>query len=346
MDTYRAVWTREDRSRPSTNSQTMALPDIAALAPFFFKERFARHYSNIRDLFQACTKPGLLAVAIDHAGFAGASFLEACPDRITTSVIGRHAKADLFLDDDPALSLRHLMVIIHPNHPPDDLRFRLIDLRTSVAFSDEQGRRLEALEAESPVFVSCGRYGIYFFPTDGSPWPEDAEDGWACIPERVFLDDLAAGRRGQRPQAPPRRNPAHTMWRAGGLRPSIALPGPAFAHHRMVDEDEDPLGELRIECERGKAAILLGSKAARRGMLLGRYPRCDNSSLHVLSSDHVSRVHLLVIELCGTLYAIDAASSFGVLHNGAPARTVPLRYGTELALSNAAVARVRWCPVN
>jgi hypothetical protein len=79
---------------------------------------------------------------------------------------------------------------------------------------------------------------------------------------------------------------------------------------------------------------------------LGRYARCDSSDL--MADVAVSRTHLLLISIEGTLYAIDTASTGGSyvvrgerLHEF---RELALT-GTgdvELALVDERV-RVRWC---
>jgi len=351
LDTDRAAWLRGmgRRRHDAHNKGTVALSEVTALAPaVLFQERFKRHYDDIRELVHGCSGPGLLAMAIDHQGPVAAAYVGARSDRITTLVVGRHSKADLWLEEDPSLSLRQMIVLLHPHRASADLRFRVIDLNTAVAFSDERGRRLRAFEAESPVFVSCARYGIYLFPTDGSlAWPEDAESGWACIPDRVLLDDRV-DRPVLRPQHVPGARRAGTLWldRQLGRSTMVALERALLARRSMVERGEEPLGVLELECEGRRAAILLGAAAARRGVLLGREPRCDGEALDVLRCDRVSRVHLLIIEVAGALYAVDAASSYGLWRGAEPVRAVPLRHGTELALSGPGVARLRWREVN
>ena len=54
----------------------------------------------------------------------------------------------------------------------------------------------------------------------------------------------------------------------------------------------------------------------------------------------ISRVHLLIIEIAGVLYAIDTASSNGVFDHDARERTSRLEPGTSLSLGD--VATVEW----
>jgi hypothetical protein len=314
-----------------------------------FEELFLRHYEHIREICDTYDKQGIAAIAVDSNGVAGSVCLSAKPDRINAAIVGRHGMTDLYLDGDPSLSLRHMVVLLHPGQPDCDVRFRLLDLRTAVAFKDERDRRLEALEAEGPVFIRCGAYAIFLFPTgDEIPWPDRGHEGWDCIPERVYLDD--------EPAEPDRweRRRLRSRWQlAGGSeageRRGITrvqtFRGPVLAHRRLLEDGEEPLGELRIRSETGTTSISIGRRAAREGVLLGRYDRCDNEGLPVLENVSISRVHTLVVEIAGRLYAVDTASTNGAFADGKEFKVLPLEYDQELVMGEN-LATVRWCVVN
>jgi hypothetical protein len=256
---------------------------------------------------------------------------------------------DLFLDSDPFLSLRHLAIILYPWEGRGDLRYRVMDLRTSSAFSDEHGRRLEAVEVEGPLFVRCGEHALFFLPTsdEEEPWPANPEQGWACIPERVYLDDTAA-----EPDRWERRR-LRARWRGGDApeqqesepgRPRTVVQsvrGPARAHRKLLAEGERPVGELEVSSEAGDFLLTLGPAAAHEGILLGRYERCDTEGLPVLTDPRISRVHLLLVQLRGRLYAVDAASSNGVWLDGEEVRAAEVPDGRTLVLGDR-LARVCW----
>ena len=84
--------------------------------------------------------------------------------------------------------------------------------------------------------------------------------------------------------------------------------------------------------------MAVGRRALRAGILLGRSDRCDGDVL--LSDPYVSRVHLLIVELAGRLYAIDTASKNGVFDRGSGERVRLLEAGSKLSLS--ALASVEW----
>jgi hypothetical protein len=125
-----------------------------------------------------------------------------------------------------------------------------------------------------------------------------------------------------------------------------AIRGPVRADDGLLREGEAEIGTLRIATDAGVRRVRVGRDAAERGILLGRYARCDSSDL--LSDIGVSRTHLLVILVEGTLYGIDTASTCGsyVVRDE---RLVEFRelaltgaQDVELALVDERV-RIRWC---
>jgi hypothetical protein len=338
---------RED----AINAVTQIVEPEASLDDLSFEELFRRNYDAIRSVCEGFDQPGLALIAVDATGVTASACVAAKPDRINIAVVGRHGMADLFLEGDSSLSLRHLAVILHPRPAADDVRFRILDLRTALAFVDENGRRLEALEAEGPVFVRCGKHPVFFLPTgDETPWPDDPDAGWECIPDRVYFDE--------EPAEPDRweRRRLRARWQGADERPRKSrrgagttrvqtFRGPVLAHRRLVADDEEPLGELRIHSDAGTTGIAIGRQAAREGVLFGRYDRCDNEGLPVLTHISISRVHVLVIEIAGQLYAIDTASTNGLFADSEEVRLLPLEYDQRLVLGDN-LASVRWCVLN
>jgi hypothetical protein len=264
-------------------------------------------------------------------------------DGINPVIVGRHSTAEVFLPWDPGLSLRHLAVILEgPADGPG--RFRVLDLRTSTAFADEEGRRLQALESAGPTLVDCASYAVLLFPTAASdePWPDDAESGWTRVPGRVYLDSTSAD-----PEWWSRPGGVITrpvgVWGENSASTSsvVTFPGPVFLSPEPV-EDGPARGEIRVSSPRGTGSLLLHPEAARRGALLGRYRRCDGAGLPGLSSEALSRVHLLVMEAEGALWAIDTASKNGTWEGDRRLRRARLDPGRRLRL--ATDVTVEWCP--
>jgi hypothetical protein len=313
-----------------------------------FRELFVRHYDAIRLWCEKERRAGVAVLALDSDGVASAVFLAFPPHAVATAIVGRHTRADLRLEGDPSVSLRHLALLLFPrSNPSHRSRYRLVDLRTASGFFDERGKRLRAIEADGPAFVRVGRYALLLFSRSDSepPWPEDAEEGWSRIPDRLYLDEVEAEERSKDWERESDR-----AWDVDALPALKAAPtlvhsvaGPEMAVHELelVAEGDTALGELRIASTRGLATVVLGKRAASAGVLLGRSRRCDAG--RVLSDRGISRVHLLVIEIAGALYAVDTASSNGVFLEGAKARAVPLEGSGTFRLGD--LAAVSWHPL-
>ncbi len=344
----RGVWLRPGARRSeAVNSNTISHSAmIDPIGPWVYQERFMGQFREIRELVERCPRPGVALVAVDHDGVAASGFLAARPHEITAGVVGRHSVADFFLQGDEALSLRHLMLIVHPAGPLREPRLRLLDLRTSAAFRDEHGRHLQGLESEGHALVSAGRYTLFCFAlSHDDHWPDDARAAWDCLPERIYFQDAPAepdrwARKQHRPRRRASARGAVRDRRCSTLMESI--PGPSLAcDGGMVSPDELPLGELHITEQRGSGRLPLGAAALRRGVLIGRSLRCDGAGLPVLQSPCISRVHLLLILLHGVVYAVDVASMHGMRRGGERVKLCRLQGGETVVLGDG-LAELRW----
>lgn len=305
-----------------------------------FETLFVRHFDKLRALRAAHPEPGLALVAIGLGGALETAWLEARPGRVAVATVGRHERADLHVGPDPGLSLRQLVVILEPLRGSwTDLRYRLIDLRTHAGLVDERGRRLQALQSEGPAFVRCGSCAVLCLPTgDDLPWPESARDAWRCLPERVYFDDVPAESR---------RVPSRPQGLARIETTIRTHAGPTASESELLGFDERPVAQLRLQrasaADRRQHTVRLpGASALRRGVLLGRYARCDVTQAgHALDDPMISRVHLLILDVGGETYAIDTASTYGTSSRGEHVRAARLELGAELALAEGAVT-LRW----
>jgi hypothetical protein len=346
MNESRIFWRESGPDSDPQNEKTVFLPAPEALPArpeLPIRELFAKHYEKIREWLVKGDRPGVALVAMDYDAVRGAAFLASKPDVISTAIIGRHSQADLRLAGDPSLSLRHLALLVYPRlSGRSGARYRLLDLRSAIGFVDERGKRLRALEANGPAFVRCGRYSVLFFPATEAEnsWPDDPEEAWNQIPDRLFLDEVETEERSREWEKEHDR-----AWEVEAL-PSLEEPptlvhhlaGPQMAVKELVDEGEPPLGEIRVTSSWGEATIVIGQRAARAGVLLGRSRRCDAG--RVLSDRTVSRVHLLVIEIAEKLFAIDTASYNGVWDDKEQERATLLEIDRPLLLGE--VATVAW----
>jgi len=308
-----------------------------------FRDVFIRHYDSIRSGCDALSGAGVVVTVIGPSGFEGSAALAAKPDGINVITIGRHGHADLFLPQEPTMSLRQGAVIVYPHADGEAVRFRVLDLRAAQPFEDERGRQFEALEARWPVFLRAGAYSFFVFPRGpgATSWAESPESAWEEMPERVYVDEAVIGTRGGGDE--PRFVPRSPERAALDAATTLVLPlrGPVFEHEKLRQDGETPRGRLVVATAEREMTLVLGETAVARGVLLGRYERCDGSGFGILSHLAISRVHAIVIEIAGQLYAIDAGSTNGLWVAGERVRMARLVPGMQVGLSGR-IATLEW----
>lgn len=343
----RAIWSRYEPLRDdASNDATIALSvrvggSPPALVEEPFDSLFRRHYPTLRRLLSAHAGPGLAFLVCSAERLEASAWYAARPDATHALIVGRHNQADVFLPSDPRLSLRHLALLLHRAEGPSAPRFRVCDLRTPLAFADEQGHPLQAVEAAGPLLLRCASFAVLLFPTETGreTWPEDPDEAWARVPPRAYAEASPAepGRwlaRARLTVDPPAPAPSDSTL-------ALTFPGPMLPS-ATPDEAGPARGEVYVSSPRGRARLRIGMREARQGVLLGRYQRCDGGGLPLLDDASLSRVHLLLIELDGTLYAIDTASKNGSWCGTRRIEAEPLHPG--IALTLARDVQVEWRP--
>ncbi len=343
----RSIWSRYDALRDgASNGGTAVLDsplDEAPSATFVepFEALFHRHFKTLHHLLTAHTRPGLALLVCSANRLEASGWYPAQQDTIRPLVLGRHAEAGVFLPHDPRLSLRHLALLLHRTDGTSAPRFRVCDLRTALAFTGEDGRPLQAVESAAPQLLRCASFAILLFPTGApaDPWPEDPDAAWQQVPPRVYVEASSAepdrwlARQRLEPDSPPP---------SSGDTLALTFPGP-IRPSASTDDDKGPArGEISIRSPRGHARLRLGIPEARQGVLLGRYERCDGGGLPLLDDASLSRVHLLLIELDGGLYAVDTASKNGSWFGSQRIEALRLQTGSMLTLARD--VQVEWRP--
>lgn len=318
---------------PGDNAGTVfRVPDEPR--PIDARAVFVRHWSLLRAAVLRHSRQGVLLIPI-HAelGPVGELWLEASLDHTRSATLGRHSQCDLVLPGE-STALRQLMVMVRAVDLRE-ARVRVIDLQSGVPLVDEAGRSLAAVTADAPLFLRSQDVTLVALRTpEPGGWPDDPELAYRTLPERVFVDDrphLVRTPRGpQLAHLGPAQGPAATYVRS--------MIGPLSLTDQLCRRGATPVGLLSVRTPTSELNHQLDAHALDRGVLIGRYERCQLD----LGTDlpGLSRVHLLLVKDGDQVLAIDTASTNGTHHDGHAVRALALPDRAQLTLDSSVV--VTW----
>ncbi len=279
-------------------------------------------FTRVATRLHAPERPGYQVFAV---GGPRLTSLHLPPLRSAFAVVGRHTACDISLDDDPAVSLRHLLLRVVTLRS-GALALRVIDLATRSGFQTHDGITHVAVVAEGPFAFRLGRSAIFAIP-------------WGVEVEAV-LPPASPSLSGPVPHmlpAHPYREAGRAPWRS---RVSVVPPPSSFVCTSGGERGERVLtvrhGDARVEVRRSLASL-------SSGVLLGRYPRCDTDA-RSLMGHQISRVHALLLHEAGQDLVFDLASTNGLWWHGVRVREVALRDGdrVRLAARGSDSVSLRW----
>lgn len=261
------------------------------------------------------------------------------PNRATTItpgdsiIIGRHSQCDLQLNH-KNVALRQLAVHVGRNSTGTAPLIRLWDLHTGKTLLSEDGKKIEALSSNGPVFLSLGRYHLAIIPLGQIPrtMPASTSDAWATLPQRATISALGEGSR--QTLLPERFGGPSTTSSITLLPSSIGLRDiertPVALNSRVAT--------LYLHSEEMRLTFHVGHEHLERGILIGRYGRCLGAGF----DRSVSRVHLLLTTVDGEVIAIDSASTVGSRISSLRIKSLHLNSETKIYLSKKSY--LRWKP--
>jgi hypothetical protein len=285
-------------------------------------------------------RPGLLIVAVSSHGEVAAKLWLAATHELRATTLGRHTGTELYVPGE-GISLRHLIILVRAIDAR--IHYRVLDLRTDEGFLHEDGRCFRALSSDGPMVLGVGGYQLLFLPTGiGALWDREAKDPWTTLPPRLFVPDEAGGAPpvAYRPSVGDRRVNEAGIW-GRGRGTNIVVQAPVVESSvlaKLLDGGEVPSGMLLIQAGLAEARVPIGPSALTRGVLLGRYDRCDSSDL--LGSNSISRVHALLIRDGDQLFIADTGSTNGTLRADVAIRLEPLQSGVAYDLGGS--AKLKW----
>ncbi len=311
-----------------------ALDEPADLCPPLGpKVAFIAAYARMAELARHLPSRGFVAIAVDSIGRVTGSAVVGDRERL---IVGRHTECDLRLDH-ASISLRQLAVFLR--YGAEGTVLHVWDLATGTPFRTEEGTPEHALVSTGPLYVAIGRYAIWFVPLGGPwAWPPSAEAAFEALPGRTFVRSAGAPspRHGERAAAPagyraPARPEDHRGLRTlvSGVEPPVAL---------EEDEPKIPFAVLALETASARRKYTVCFERLARGILLGRYGRCD---LLLESPEHrISRVHALLVRLGDETWILDTASTNGIRRGQEMITARALDDRDQLELSDE--LRVEW----
>ncbi|HEY6177114.1 MAG TPA: hypothetical protein VIX73_21805, partial [Kofleriaceae bacterium] len=298
-----------DQIRGSGNNNVTCLqPSVTSKPRRAFRELFVSAYPGFATHCREVNEPGVALVAVDESTGRpmGLVRLLARVQRHVAAIIGRHDECDLYLNAHARLALRHLAIVLDPVQdwrPGANVRYRVLDLRTTDGFADENDRSLRGLRCEGPGLLRCGGYALFIMPLgDPTDWPSDAHDAWAFLPERVYFDELEKSPLGsvrRAPRAPQLPSLSNAITHRSLI---IRTHGPRDTTDGLI-ESGDIAGTLELIGPRSRGTIRIGHDELCDGVLIGRYARCSNAQL--ADDPSLSRVHALLIQIDDAILTID-----------------------------------------
>ena len=305
---------RDESSSENVGTRIATTVRVARLTPrMAFFEAF--------EALQPYLRAGDAEVAVVSVDPAGLVHLVTLQDGESLTV-GRHTACSLQLKAESA-PLRHLVALATRDPANGQATVRLWDLNTQQPFLLEDGRVASAVVAHGLLYASVGDMVLLFVPLQrpgGQPWPRTAEEAWLAMPKREIVDVQAV-----EPERPARLveddgRSWHSQVRM--VRPLLLL--------EDQERPEEAWGELRLRTKSASTPCLLSASRLSRGVLLGRYKRCQ----FALDDENISRVHLLLVRIGGEVWALDTASTNGLTLDGEEVHAVRLRDGDVLTLTS------------
>ncbi|MEO8700760.1 MAG: FHA domain-containing protein [Kofleriaceae bacterium] len=349
------LWANQARGLKQNHATVMRATANPFASVRGLRDLFLGAYGKFADRCREVEEPGLAVIAVEErtGRAAGLVRLLARVERHVGAIIGRHDECDLYLTTNDRLALRHLAVLLDPvkswKAGDKAVQFRILDLRTNDGFVDESGRQLRGLRCEGPAVLRCAGHALFALPLgDPTDWPASAADAWACLPERVYFDEVDHFAQGSLPRMAAIREPIRQSEIAGLADPRRSIitrtHGPRDSSVGAL-QTGDLAGTLELIGPSFRETIRIDHDSLKDGVLLGRYARCDGAG-GLADDTSLSRVHALLIHIEDALLVVDTASSNGIWENGErPRSRVFALDGSspdEILLGKTTRARWRW----
>lgn len=258
------------------------------------EERVHAALPAFRDAVAKVRVSGIVAALVDrHGRLANVASRAFGEDAVTTLVVGRHSHCDLRAEV-KELSLRHVAVVCSAAEPS---YAKVFDLRSQATTASQHGHVLDAAVVALPCALQLGG-SLLMLAAAGSTIAK-LRTGFAPIvaegegtPFLFRLEDFAV-----RPSAPLTFRPAPLIVGSElGREPTSEITCTGVLERVREHWFRPRLSELA------------------RGVLVGRYARCEAPAGGDEWNGTLSRVHALLFATESGTYVCDLGSTFGVRH--------------------------------
>jgi pSer/pThr/pTyr-binding forkhead associated (FHA) protein len=290
----------------------------------------------------ATPAPAVVGYRIFWAREGACGCLDAPAEKGRQIIIGRHDHCDLVLDDEHAVSLRHVLVRVTALDDGFPV-LHVLDLQTTSGFELSDGSKQRCVVGTGPIVFRIGRHSIVALPNGMKLDPEIPPPLVECADANPYSV------RAERVELAPLPRGGARVTRITVIPSSVQLSELPSAPRRALAGEAAASSadryELLITGGPKRAAIRLSAEDLERGVLLGRADKCVDAGLRevLTTTDQVSRVHALVIREESGVFLYDTGSSNGTFAEGARVRCVALSdEGTEVALAGRGGVKLRW----
>lgn len=304
----------------------------------FFPLGFSLAVSNHKAALRRCKDGFAVLAAAPRTGETTARIIDhVSPGEIRTLSVGRHDHADIIIEQDPSLSLRHALVILSRDAKGDPF-VRVIDLRSVFGVKSPDDTRHLSLAANGPVALRLADTALFILPMctlseeertrlpvttfDALVWPQASPFVPTVEPE-IQLERLS-------------RSTSETT----SISMITAFPSEG-GMKRPVDSEA---GRLKLTTGSHTYRFAVDPQLLRAGLLVGRYDRCDINADNIEMPENVSRVHALLISLDARAYIIDTGSSNGIVLDDAFHKALLLPEDRPVTLELGEEMTLKWTP--
>lgn len=286
MDATRIINLKEQAQQQGRNNdQTVMLPNFS-IEKIPFESLFYRNHTKIKSFIPNAS--GLCVFVFSNYSLVGQAFVASKENIANSLILGRHNQSEVFLANDPNLSLRHLVFIVHRRG--SGVKFQILDLHSTSGFKNELDQPCRSITANGPTFIRLNHYHIMCFPIPSTALKDDDPiRTWNNLPKRQHSDHNI-------------EVPDDESLIVSHAPPEPLKDGPT----------KHPIAKLELFFGQNHVCQPLKSESLKRGIIIGRHDKCEKIFQPFLLHPYISRIHFLLIEIEDEYYIIDTASTNGV----------------------------------